>query len=186
MNGKTADDHAVVRGFLAGSEDALAAVRGWVRASASPFRRRLGEEWEDCVQDCLLRVTRSLRQGRFRGESGLATYVWRVAGNTCISRLRRRRPAAREILEDLDLPSPGRSPLEETLRREFRDVALEVWRRSSEDCRGLWEMILEGASYREMSERTGVSEGTLRVRVLRCRRAAWALRSELLGGDGND
>jgi len=186
VRGQAADDRAVVRGFLAGSEDALDAVRGWVRASARPFRARLGDEWEDCVQDCLLRITRSLRDGTFRGESSLATYVWRVAGNTCISRLRRRRAPARELLEELDLPSTGASPLQEALRREFEDVALEVWRRSSKDCRGLWEMILDGASYREMSERTGVNEGTLRVRVLRCRRAAWALRSELLGGDRNE
>jgi DNA-directed RNA polymerase specialized sigma24 family protein len=42
-------------------------------------------------------------------------------------------------------------------------------------------MVLAGLSYREMSDRTGVAEGTLRVRVLRCRKRAIELRAELLG-----
>jgi hypothetical protein len=33
-----------------------------------------------------------------------------------------------------------------------------------------------------MSQRLGVAEGTLRVRVLRCREKAVAVRRELLGG----
>jgi DNA-directed RNA polymerase specialized sigma24 family protein len=41
-------------------------------------------------------------------------------------------------------------------------------------------MIHAGLSYREMSSRLGVAEGTLRVRVLRCREKAVAVRAELL------
>jgi hypothetical protein len=43
-------------------------------------------------------------------------------------------------------------------------------------------MIVAGLSYREMSLRMSVAEGTLRVRVLRCREKAVAVRQELLGG----
>jgi RNA polymerase sigma-70 factor (ECF subfamily) len=170
-----------MQGFLEGHASSVETVEGWVRASASSFRGRLGGEWEDCVQDCLLEATRLLRQGRFRGDSSLKTYLWRVTSNACISRLRRRRPTAHEQFEAMDLASGQESPLGETLRREFGRIALEVWRRSSGDCRDLWGMILDGVSYQEMSRRTGASAGALRVRVLRCRRAAWALRGELLG-----
>ena len=49
-----------------------------------------------------------------------------------------------------------------------------------------WKMIVIGHSYREMSQRLGVAEGTLRVRVLRCREKAVAARHDLLGtGSGN-
>ena len=41
-------------------------------------------------------------------------------------------------------------------------------------CRELWSMILDGLSYREMGVRLAVAEGTLRVRVLRCRQQAVA------------
>ena len=44
-----------------------------------------------------------------------------------------------------------------------------------------WRLIAMGHSYREMSQRMGVAEGTLRVRVLRCREKAVAVRRELGG-----
>jgi DNA-directed RNA polymerase specialized sigma24 family protein len=40
-------------------------------------------------------------------------------------------------------------------------------------------MVLAGLTYREMSSRTEVAEGALRVRVLRCRKRALELREEL-------
>jgi DNA-directed RNA polymerase specialized sigma24 family protein len=40
--------------------------------------------------------------------------------------------------------------------------------------------VLAGFSYREMSSRTGIAEGALRVRVLRCRKRAVELREELM------
>jgi len=177
-------DSALMAGFLQGASAAVQTVEGWVRASASPFRSRLGPEWPDCIQDCLLETTRLLSERRFRGESSLKTYLWRVTGNVCISRLRRRQPVVYEVLEEMDLPSGELSPLGETLRNEFGRIALEVWRRTSEDCRRLWSMILDGSSYQQMSERVGVSSGALRVRVLRCRRTAWELRSDLFDEGG--
>ncbi len=179
-----AEDTALMAGFLRGAGEAVQTVEGWARASASPFRVRLGPEWEDCIQDCLLETTRLLGEGRFRGESSLKTYLWRVTSNVCISRLRRRQPAVHEVLEEMELPSGEPSPLGETLRSEFGRIALEVWRRTSEDCRRLWSMILDGSSYQQMSDRIGVSSGALRVRVLRCRRTAWELRSELFDEGG--
>jgi DNA-directed RNA polymerase specialized sigma24 family protein len=62
------------------------------------------------------------------------------------------------------------------------DLLLRVVDRASPDCRDLWKMIVLGLSYKEMSGRLGVAEGTLRVRVLRCRERAIALRSELMAG----
>jgi DNA-directed RNA polymerase specialized sigma24 family protein len=46
------------------------------------------------------------------------------------------------------------------------------------ECQKLWRMIVAGMSYRQMSERLEVSEGTLRVRVLRCRKRAMARRDQ--------
>jgi DNA-directed RNA polymerase specialized sigma24 family protein len=50
-----------------------------------------------------------------------------------------------------------------------------------DECRRLWRMLVDGFSYREMSDEYGVSEGALRVRVLRCRRKALEVRERLLG-----
>ena len=67
-----------------------------------------------------------------------------------------------------------------TIEPESKDLLLRVLERMSEDCRRLWSMVLAGLSYREMSRRTGIAEGALRVRVLRCRKRAVELREELM------
>jgi DNA-directed RNA polymerase specialized sigma24 family protein len=51
-----------------------------------------------------------------------------------------------------------------------------------ESCRELWRMLEQGMPYQEMSRRLRVAEGTLRVRVLRCRRQALASRDRILQG----
>ena len=61
-------------------------------------------------------------------------------------------------------------------QREDKDLLLRVLDRVPQDCRELWRMIVAGLSYREMSLRMSVAEGTLRVRVLRCREKAVAAR----------
>ena len=179
------DDQGLISGFLRGEESPVRAVEDWVQAAARPFRGRLGFSWDDCVQDCMLVVTRVLREERFRGGSTLRTYVWRLTVNACIDRLRARRIPAREVLEERQIPAPDPSPLAEIESREFCELAGKVFEEASVECRRLWAMILDGLSYQEMGESTGVRPGTLRVRVLRCRRQAWTIRERLLGAEGS-
>jgi len=169
-------------GFLRGDPEALATVDGWLVRAAGPYRRRLGERWQDVLQDLRLEVTRLFQQGRFRGEASLKTYLYRVVGHACLNHIR-----AREKWHWTEL-EPGAMEDETAPRRTgervewgTRDLLLRILARVSEDCRRLWSMILEGYDYREMSDRLGVSPGALRVRVLRCRRRAVELRSELGG-----
>jgi RNA polymerase sigma-70 factor (ECF subfamily) len=61
---------------------------------AEPAVRRLilnGSDVEDVLQDVLIRLVRSI--GRFRGESRFTTWLYRLARNTSIDSLRRRRDA---------------------------------------------------------------------------------------------
>ena len=160
------------REFLEGRRRAVERVERWIRLSASSFRRRLGDDWEDAVQEALVEVTRDLRDGRVRDLGRLRPYVWRVAANTCLDRVRRRSRWVWVDAEEVDLPSSQGSVLSDLLERGAVLSLLELASRCPESCRRLWEMILEGLSYREMSARTGLAEGTLRVRVLRCRRHA--------------
>ena len=50
----------------------------------------------------------------------------------------------------------------------------------SEQCRELWQMLGRGMSYREMSREVGLAAGTLRARVMRCRRQAIEIRRTIL------
>jgi RNA polymerase sigma factor (sigma-70 family) len=181
------EDVQLAAGFAHGDAEAVARVDEWLSRAASPFRRRLAGDWEDVLQEVRVEVLRLLRGGSFRGESSLRTYLWQVTAHTCIDALRRRqrRPLAEPLDVELPLPSHEPSPLDRVLRHESRQVLRDVREAVSSDCRELWDLILRGLSYRDMGARLGVSEGTLRVRALRCRRhAAELVRSNAKTGRG--
>jgi RNA polymerase sigma factor (sigma-70 family) len=165
--------------FLAGDSAAVHAVAGLVRRAALPFRGSLGEDWDDVVQESLARLVEALRRGEFRGEGGFHAYARRTVYNLCIDRVRSRRAWRWTELEGLELPSSVRSPLAALRRREFSLALLGVLKEAPAECRQLWEMLLDGLSYREMSARAGLGEVALRSRVFRCRRKAEAIRERL-------
>lgn len=180
------DDKEMVSRFLRGEKEAVGTVDGWIARAAWPYQRRLADRWDDVLQDVRLEVTRLLGQGKFRGESSLRTYLWRVVSHTCLDQLRAQSKWKWAELEEVDKSDGAADPPPVIpSRQEEKDLLLRVLDRVPRDCRELWRMIVEGLSYREMSLRMGVAEGTLRVRVLRCRERALAARRELLGGAGN-
>ena len=171
----------MVARFLRGETEAVGTVDGWISRAAWPYQRRLSERFEDVLQEVRLEITRLLGQGKFRGESSLRTYLWRVVNHTCLDHIRSERRWQWTELEEIESPS-SRIPTFSQAPAEERDLLLRVLDRASQDCRELWRMLVAGLSYREMSQRMDVAEGTLRVRVLRCREKATALRAELLDG----
>jgi RNA polymerase sigma factor (sigma-70 family) len=177
------DDRELVTRFLRGEKEAVRTVDDWISRAAWPYRRRLADHWDDVLQEIRLEVTRLLGQGKFRGESSLRTYLWRVVGHTCLDQLRLLTKWKWADLEEVDQrgDAPDPAPIVSD-RHEQKDLLLRVQARASADCREMWRMIAAGLSYREMSLRLDVAEGTLRVRVLRCRERAVAARQELLGG----
>lgn len=183
------EDAQLVSSYLSGESSAVSEIEGWIGRAAQPYRRRLAPVWDDVLQDVRLEVTRLLRRGSFRGESALKTYLWRVVGHTCLDRIRSRtrwRWAEIDGMEGWEADAILGDAGEGRLRHDAKDLLLRVLEAVPEDCRRLWSMLIEGHSYREMSRRTKVSEGALRVRVLRCRKRALELREELLapGTDG--
>jgi RNA polymerase sigma factor (sigma-70 family) len=169
-------DQEVVSQFLRGDAEAVGTVDGWIATAAWPFQRRLSSRWDDVLQDVRLEVTRLLGQGKFRGESSLRTYLWQVVSHTCLDQLRAQNRWQWTDLEAVDETARSNG---HTSSHENRDLVRRVLRQVSAECRELWRLIALGHSYREMSLRQGVAEGTLRVRVLRCREKAVALRRRL-------
>jgi RNA polymerase sigma factor (sigma-70 family) len=182
-----AEDAEVVKRYLKGEAQAVGTVDGWIARAAYPYQRRLSTRWDDVLQDIRLEVTRLLMQGKFRGESSFKTYLWRVVSHTCLDQIRADSRVKWTEIDGDDPEEPSfstASPVNESpgARSEVKDLLLRVLERVPAECRELWRMIHAGLSYREMSLRLGVAEGTLRVRVLRCREKAVAVRAELLPG----
>lgn len=177
------DDSEIVSRFLRGERDAVGTVDGWISRAAWPYQRRLADRWDDVLQDVRLEVTRLLGTGKFRGESSLRTYLWRVVSHTCLDQIRSQSKWKWTDLDGLETSDEGVATVSSSSgRQEDKDLLLRVLDRVPPECRELWRMIVAGLSYKEMSRRMSVAEGTLRVRVLRCREKAVAARKELFAG----
>ena len=175
-------DRDLIAAYLRGETAAVSTMEDYILRAARSYRRRLDHCWEDVLQDLQLEVFRLLEAGRFRGDAALSTYLWRVVSHTCLDRIRsqgRRRETDLEEdgLGDLSALISGRR----SQWSESRDLVERVLAEVSAECRRLWSLILAGHSYREMSSAMEVAEGTLRVRVLRCRKKALEIRGRLLG-----
>lgn len=172
-----------IQSYLGGERDAVAQVDAWILAAARPFRRRIRDEWDDVVQETRLEVFQALGRGQFRGEAQLKTYVFRVVCHTCLDRLRRRdRWKWTELAEGQGEPRGGERWMPpRVVPLETGELVARVLEQVPEECRSLWSMLVAGLSYREMGRAVGVSEGALRVRVLRCRKKAQEVRGRLTG-----
>ena len=175
-------DRDLIAAYLRGEAKAVATMEVWILRAARSYRRRLNHCWEDVLQDLQLEVYRLLSAGRFRGDSALSTYLWRVVSHTCLDRIRAQ---GRQREDELDEDGLGEMAAQVSGQRrqwdDSRDLVQRVLTQVPEECKRLWGMILAGHSYREMSAELDVAEGTLRVRVLRCRKKALEVRCRLLG-----
>ncbi|MBL8173705.1 MAG: sigma-70 family RNA polymerase sigma factor [Bryobacterales bacterium] len=181
-----ADDRKLIAGFLTGEPGAVAQMERWVAAAAKPYRARLGGEWEDLRQDVMLELTRLFSEGRFRGESAVVSYVWRVANNACLKRIRSLSRWAPDVTELLQRTKDGRRTADERLVEESRMESIRrLVERMPAECIALWRRILAGQSYPSMAAELSIAEGTLRVRVLRCRQKAMEMREQEEGNKGN-
>src|SRR3954466_11540208 len=147
-----ANDQEVVSRYLKGDSEAVGTVDGWISRAAWPYQRRLADRWDDVLQDVRLEGTRLLGTGKFRGESSLRTYLWRVVSHTCLDQLRSQSKWKWADLDTLEVAGGPAGPQRGiSSRQEDRDLLLRVLDRVPQDCQEMWRMIVAGLSYREMS-----------------------------------
>jgi RNA polymerase sigma-70 factor (ECF subfamily) len=140
------------------------------------------EEARDLTQETFLRAFQSI--GRFRGDSNLKTWVYRIAINQARNRWRWWRRRRRDVTVSLDTtddrndqPLSNRlanddaiDPEQETLAREreghLRTALLELKRPFRE---AVVLRDIEGFSYEEIAETLQISIGTVKSRLSRGR-----------------
>ena len=77
---------------------------------------------EDAAQDAFLAAYRNFE--RFRGESRVSTWLYRIATNAALMKLRKERPRrnlTQTGYEEIDRPSPGEGPEKLALNSELRE-----------------------------------------------------------------
>jgi RNA polymerase sigma factor (sigma-70 family) len=123
---------------------------------------------EDVVQEAMLRAYRFF--GNFRGADGRA-WLLQIVRNSCYTWLEKRRPAERVTEFDEEIhqrPSPNPESLAlQADERQRLTSALESLPTRSREVLVLRE--LEGCSYKEISEVTGIPMGTVMSTLSRAR-----------------
>lgn len=131
---------------------------------------------EDAAQEVFVRVYQNI--GRFRGDSELKTWIYRIAANVCTDELRRRKRAAvpcAVVAGPASGGDLGRIELETAVRTALAQLP-------SEQRAAILLKYFEDLSYDDMAEALDCSKGTIASRLSRGLRA---LATRLAGyGDG--
>lgn len=116
----------------------------------------------DLMQETFIKVWQNL--DKFRNQSQLSTWIYRIGVNTCLSHLRsvKRRPTEElndHIIENIT---------EETSEKVEQVAALyRAISQLEEHERIIITLVLDEIPYPEIAEVSGISEGNLRVRIHR-------------------
>ncbi|HEX3816293.1 MAG TPA: sigma-70 family RNA polymerase sigma factor [Mycobacteriales bacterium] len=125
---------------------------------------------EDCVQECWLTVWRQLH--RYRGDAAVGTWLYRIAANTALMQIRRRRPTvALDELGDIG-EIADRSAHADPDRSMTGIMVRQALQRLSDEHRAV--LVLRefaGLSYDELGATLGLSVPAARSRLHRARLA---------------
>lgn len=143
------------------------------------------EDAEEAAQDAFLALWRGI--GRFRQESSLSTWIYRLATNACIDTLRRRKKQSGSVsLDDeelfVDAVDTSPQPQETVEHRETQKLLQEGLSALPEEYRKVLILReIEGLSYTEIAESASIELGTVKSRISRGR----SLLRNFLSGNGN-
>lgn len=120
---------------------------------------------QDATQETFVRAWRGL--GRFRGDSAVSTWLYRIVTNRCLNMIAGWRPVASV---DPELLLVGSDPAEITEGRErFAAVARQVASLPPEQRAALVLRDFEGLSYEEVAAALEVSVAAVKGRIHRAR-----------------
>lgn len=140
-----------------------------------------GEEARDAAQETFMRVYRGLAS--FRGESGLKTWIYRIAINQAMNQQRwwRRRHRDETVSLELSrgeseatvgnlLPSATASPEQQAISNEREARIMKALAEIKQDYRvALVLREIEELSYEEIAQTLSISIGTVKSRIARGR-----------------
>jgi RNA polymerase sigma-70 factor (ECF subfamily) len=115
----TADDPALVRAVVAGHRAAFdILVERHRRTVYQVCYRFVGnhEDASDLAQDAFIRAYRAM--GKFKGDSSLGTWLYRIAVNVCLNRLALKTPPHEALDHDAHVDTRHEPPDEPVLRGE--------------------------------------------------------------------
>ena len=194
MNHANQTDLQIIRGALSGDKEmfGLLVHKYQNRLFNSMVQITRNEpEAEDVVQDAFVLALTKLDS--FKGNSQFYTWLFRIARNSAISRLRKKRPKvsldspsigshAGDVIP-LELPGKVAAPSDEMERQERAQGLMDALGRLSPEHREILVLReMEDLDYETIGEMLELAVGTVRSRLHRAR----SQLREFFNKDGND
>ena len=179
------DEPSLVDGLQVGSEEAFETL---VRLYQAPIYnlsyRILGDSAEasEATQEAFVRIYKAI--GRFRGECGLKTWIYKIAVSASLNRRRWWKrwkehvpfsldaplPSSRESPRFLQVSNPGEDPETAFARRETEQAVQRALAALAVEFRTVIVLRdIEGLTYEEIAETLAISMGTVKSRLWRAR-----------------
>lgn len=116
---------------------------------------------DDLLQEVFIKVWQ--HYDKFRGESQISTWMYRIAVNTCLQYLRADKSKHKTALDNLQLKEDDT----ETEKEQQIQLLYKCISELAETDRLIITLMLEEVPYPEIAAATGISEGNLRVKIHR-------------------
>jgi len=173
-------DRDIIEGFLRNDIPSHRIVSDWVYCGIRSNAHKPSLSVDDVACDSIAKILVNLREGRFRSDSSLKTYVQRIARYTLIDALRSGRFTRTDNNDAVSSVRDPSDPLSVLEAAEERDRFHRVLSALDGPSRDLLTMIFhEELPYKVISKRLGISEGAVKTRVLRCKERAARVANDL-------
>lgn len=119
---------------------------------------------EDLLQEAFVAVWRNM--SRFRGDAAWGTWIYRIAVNTCLSHLRRKKLPTVSLEQ---LPPVGAIEKLTSIEQDLQ-ILYQCISRLPEADRLIIGLVLEDKPYEEIAQIIGISLNNLRVKIHRIKK----------------
>ena len=161
------DDAALVAACLEGAHGAFDVIVERHRRTVYQLCYRFvsnHEDASDLSQDVFLRAYRGLR--KFRGQSSLGTWLYRIGVNVCLNRVAVKTPPSESIDDRPHVDTKTESPAERVLRDERAErVRAAVAKLPRKQRTTLILRMYHDMSHQEIAEIVGSSVGAVKANV---------------------
>lgn len=119
---------------------------------------------DDLLQETFISVWNNLE--KFRGEAQLSTWIYRIAVNTCLSNIRKKKLKVVKASDDLMNAIPEtKTETESQIQALYKSISC-----LKEVDRLIIMLFLEERTYPEIAEITGFKESNVRVKIHRIKK----------------
>ena len=119
---------------------------------------------QDLLQETFIAVWNNMQ--KFRGDAKWSTWIYRIAVNTCLTHLRKKK----ETMVDIESASLSMLPEEVNTKEQEVQLLYKCISRLQETDRLIITLVLEDKPYEEIASITCITETNLRVKIHRIKK----------------